>query len=290
MIVVNNLITKINDLISSGSLSEQDVAALSKAVNTIEEKGVSSVFYLTELSASENLGRIVYVESEQRFYISDGNIWSTGLQFLINDKASSLRSWGSNGSGRLGDNTILDKSSPVSVVGGFTDWVQVSAGNHSLGLRSNGTAWAWGPNTNGVLGDNTITNRSSPVSIVGEFTDWTQLSTGEFHSLGIRANGTIWAWGLNSFGRLGDNTTTSRRSPVSVVGGFTDWVQVSAGGAHSFGVRANGSAWGWGLNSSGQLGDNTATNRSSPVSVVGGFTDWIQVSSGGIHSLGLKGT
>jgi alpha-tubulin suppressor-like RCC1 family protein len=197
--------------------------------------------------------------------------------------------WGRSTSGQLGDNTTISRSSPVSVVGGFTDWVQVSGGySHSLGLRSNGTAWAWGSGSSGQLGANVTTDRSSPVSVVGGYTDWVQVSAGETHSLGIRANGTAWAWGSNTHGRLGDNTTVSSSSPVSVVGGYTDWVQLSAGQNQSLGVRANGTAWAWGNNTSGRLGDDTTVSRSSPVSVVGGFTDWIQVSGGNYHSLGLR--
>jgi alpha-tubulin suppressor-like RCC1 family protein len=197
-------------------------------------------------------------------------------------------SWGNNGSGNLGDGTTTARSSPVSVVGGFTDWIQVAGGgSHSLGLRADGTAWAWGFNGSGRLGDNTATNRSSPVSVVGGYTDWIQVSAGLAHSLGLRANGTAWAWGSNS-GNLGDGTTTARSSPVSVVGGFTDWIQVAGGGSHSLGLRADGTAWAWGTGNSGRLGDNTATNTSSPVSVVGGFTDWIQVSAGNAHSLGIR--
>jgi alpha-tubulin suppressor-like RCC1 family protein len=197
--------------------------------------------------------------------------------------------WGCNTYGRLGDGTTTDRSSPVSVVLGFTDWCQVSAGTfHSLGVRQNGTAWAWGSNLFGRLGDNTTTSRSSPVSVVGGFTDWCQVSGGILHSIGLRQNGTVWAWGSNGSGRLGDATTTSRTSPVSVVGGFTDWCQVSAGDNHSLGVRENGTAWAWGLNTSGRLGDATTTSRTSPVSVIGGFTDWCQVSAGGSHSLAVR--
>jgi len=197
--------------------------------------------------------------------------------------------WGSNANGRLGDDTTTARSSPVSVVGGFTDWCQVSAGNaHSLAVRCNGTVWAWGSNANGRLGDDTTISRSSPVSVVGGFTDWCQVSAGDAHSLAVRCNGTVWAWGSNSSGQLGDDTATSRSSPVSVVGGFTDWCQVDAGGTQSFGLRTNGTAWSWGANSSGQLGDDTTTNRSSPVSVVGGFNDWCQISASGAHSLGVR--
>jgi alpha-tubulin suppressor-like RCC1 family protein len=196
--------------------------------------------------------------------------------------------WGLGTLGRLGDGTVVNKSSPVSIVGGYTDWIQVSGGEfHSVGLRADGTAWAWGRATEGNLGDGTIVSKSSPVSVVGGFTDWIQVSAGDFHSVGLRANGTAWAWGAGD-GRLGDGTTVNRSSPVSVIGGFTDWIQVSGGNGHSLGVRANGTAWAWGVSTSGRLGDGVVVNRSSPVSVVGGFTDWIQVSAGTAHSLGLR--
>ena len=222
--------------------------------------------------------------------LDPGDTFSVGLR-----SNRTAWSWGENTFGSLGDNSNISKSSPVSVVGGFTDWIQLSAGiQHALGLRSNGTAWSWGRNLNGQLGDNngTIGSRSSPVSIVGGYTDWIQLSAGGYQSLGLRANGTLWSWGSNIGGRLGDNTTVSKSSPVSVVGGFTDWVQISTGGAlsygHSLAIRANGTAWSWGTNTGGRLGDNTATGRSSPVSVVGGFTDWVQASAGKNHSLAIR--
>jgi alpha-tubulin suppressor-like RCC1 family protein len=199
--------------------------------------------------------------------------------------------WGYNGFGRLGDGTTVTKSSPVSVIGGFTDWCQVSSGSeHSLGVRSNGTAWAWGFNCHGRLGDGTTVSKSSPVSVIGGFTDWCQVSAGDRHSLGVRCDGTAWAWGSNGVGRLGDGTTVNKSSPVSVIGGFTDWCQVSAGSSHSLGVRSNGTAWAWGCNGTGRLGDGTTVNKSSPVSVVGGFTDWCQVSGGWFHSLGILST
>jgi alpha-tubulin suppressor-like RCC1 family protein len=226
----------------------------------------------------------MYIENVYRYVMSDGARWSTNT--LI--KAVSAYAWGNGGNGRLGDGTLVARSSPVSVVGGFTDWIQVSGGStHSLGLRANGTAYAWGNNGTGQLGDVTTVNKTSPVSVIGGFTDWIQVGSGNFHSLGLRANGTAWAWGSGASGQLGDNTEVDKSSPVSVIGGFTDWIQVSGGNSYSLGLRANGTAWAWGPNGSGQLGDGTAVNKSSPVSVVGGYTDWIQVSGGG-HSLGVR--
>ena len=211
------------------------------------------------------------------------------------DNISALRangtawSWGRNHVGQLGNNSTTNRSSPVSVVGGFTDWVQISAGsNHTVALRANGTAWAWGENSNGQLGNGTNVVTSSPVSVVGGFTNWVQVSAGGAHTAAIRANGTAWAWGAGSFGRLGDGTIVTKSSPVSVVGGFTDWVQVSAGGGHIAAIRANGTAWAWGINNYGQLGDNTTVSKSSPVSVVGGFTDWIDISCGNQHTMALR--
>ena len=216
--------------------------------------------------------------------VSAGARHSLGLR-----SNGTLWSWGCNNIGQLGDNTTVNKSSPVSVVGGFNDWCQVSAGcDHSLGVRTNGTAWAWGCNLSGRLGDCTSTSRSSPVSVVGGFIDWCQVAAGGTHSIGLRTNGTVWAWGANTFGSLGSCNTTSRSSPVSVVGGFTNWCNIAAGGAHSLGVRANGSLWSWGFNNCGQLGDGTVIQKSSPVSVIGGFTDWCQVSSNYGHAVAVR--
>jgi alpha-tubulin suppressor-like RCC1 family protein len=219
-------------------------------------------------------------------------IASTGREHSLGLRATGqLYAWGSNGSGRLGDNTVTAKSSPVLVAGGFSDWKSANAGDlHSLGLRANGTLYAWGNNGSGRLGDNTVANKSSPVVVVGGFTDWVSASASYVHSVGLRANGTIWTWGANTSGVLGQNTaaTASRSSPVTIAGGFTNWIGASSSGGHSIALRADGTAWSWGFNSSGRLGDNTATTRSSPVSVVGGFTDWTAVSGGGFFCIGLR--
>jgi hypothetical protein len=294
MINSQNLINKICDKINLGGLTSLQTCQTDNAL-TILNSPVKCVASFADLpSVTDYAGRMIYVGDENRYYAAVDGFWLNNFDSQINNYADVIYVFGSNVQGRLGINSSLASSrSPVSVAGGFTDWCQVSAGScHNLGLRGNGTAWAWGNNINGRLGDNngTVASRSSPVSVVGGFTDWCQVSAGNQHSLAVRSNGTTWAWGVGTLGRLGDNTTISRSSPVSVVGGFTDWCQVSAGGAHSLGVRCNGTAWAWGSNSNGLLGDNdgAVANRSSPVSVAGGFTDWCQVSGGEYHSLGLR--
>jgi len=236
---------------------------------------------------------ILVISSTNKWIALDGVVVRTDLQ--TNNMAWV---WGANCCGQTGDNTTVSKSSPVSVVGGFTDWCQISTASysntgHTFAIRTNGTLWAWGHNDSGRLGDNTSTGKSSPVSVVGGFTDWCQVEAGMRGGLAVRTNGTAWAWGYNGQGSLGDNTTTTRSSPVSVVGGFTDWCQLSgsksvSNGNFSLGVRQNGTAWAWGQGSYGRLGDGSCTNRSSPVLVSQGFTDWCQVSAGENISLGVR--
>jgi alpha-tubulin suppressor-like RCC1 family protein len=236
-------------------------------------------------------GTIIFVDDICVPVVAQIGCWS-GLdnRELRNDFSVGLVwAWGYNGTGQLGDGTTTGRSSPVRVIGGFTDWCQVSAGDfHTAAVRTNGTVWAWGYNSFGQLGDNTITGKTSPVSVIGGFTDWCQVSAGQRHTAAVRTNGTLWVWGGNNYGRLGDGTTISRSSPVSVIGGFTDWCQVSAGRSHTAAVRQNGTLWAWGCGGLGRLGDNTIINKSSPISVIGGFTDWCQVSTGDSHTAAVR--
>lgn len=270
-------------------------------INIIVTTDVGSLPYLYYGSSLLPSGMVYFVESLGIIVISSANTWLTLDKVIVRtdtDYARTVWSWGCNSYGQFGDNSVVSKSSPVSVVGGFTDWCQVSAGcEHTLGVRTNGTIWAWGAGDSGRLGDNCNSNRSSPVSVIGGFTDWSQVAAGFRSSFGLRTNGTIWSWGYNQqSGNLGDGTTVNKSSPVSVIGGFTDWCQVAASGTSNsvchwaLAVRQNGTAWAWGWNSCGQLGNNSTVSRSSPVSVEGGFTDWCQVSAGAAHSMGLRQT
>ena len=279
---VTNLVLQLQSKITNDPLDQQ---MISKAIKLLQLGAVETVDSVTFLPpVVENIGRLYLV-------LYDGLYWGTvnGWVAIARSSYTLALGWGCNSVGRLGDGTIVDRCSPVTVIGGFTDWRSISSGCvHTVGLRQNGTLWAWGYNSLGRLGNNNTTNASSPVSVVGGFTDWCQASAGGSHTAAIRQNGTLWAWGSNTTGTLGDCTAISRSSPVSVVGGFTDWCQVSAGHRHNLAVRTNGTLWAWGYNSSGRLGDGTCIDKSSPVSVVGGFTDWCQASAGCSHSLAVR--
>jgi hypothetical protein len=231
--------------------------------------------------------------------LTNSVLWSNisaGYSHSLAIAAGVAYGWGFNGDGSLGDNTTSSRKTPVTVVGGINTWTQVSAGTggdtsgHSLGLTSAGIAYAWGENSAGQLGDNTTTSRLSPVTVVGAIDTWAQVSAGESCSLGRTSGGVLYAWGSNQYGRLGDGTTTARSSPVTVVGGFSNWSQVGKAGRHSLAFRSDGVLYAWGRNAYGQLGDNTTTSRSSPVTVVGGINTWTQVSGSKLISLGVTST
>ncbi|MBN2128069.1 MAG: hypothetical protein JW741_01175, partial [Sedimentisphaerales bacterium] len=229
-----------------------------------------------------------------------------GQHSLVLRNDGTVRAWGDNYDGQLGDGTTNHHSAPVQVVDGsrglFTGATAVAAGHgHSLALRNDETVWAWGYNYNGQLGDGTTTDRSVPVQVVdgagGFLTGMTAVAAGSSHSLAIRNDGTVWAWGYNYNGQLGDGTTTDRSAPVQVVdgaGGFlTGVMAITAGGGHGLALKTDGTVWAWGLNWWGQLGDGTTDLTFAPVQVVDGtggvLTGVTAIAAGGEHSLFLCG-
>jgi hypothetical protein len=189
--------------------------------------------------------------------------------------------WGRNAEGALGDNTSANKSSPVQTVSGSAIWKQVSANTVVGAIKTDGTLWMWGDNFYGQLGDNTRTLRSSPIQTVSGGTNWKQISTNGSNAGAVKTDGTLWMWGLNTSGQLGDNTRTNTSSPIQTVAGGSNWKQVYAGGSTTAAIKTDGTLWLWGSNTGfgpGQLGDGTILAKSSPVQTVAGGTNWKQVS------------
>ena len=206
-----------------------------------------------------------------------------------------VKAWGINGNGQLGDGTTTPRPSPITTTGltGVSPLAGslATGGNHSLAVKGDGTVWAWGLNANGQLGNNTTTSRSVPIQVPG-LSKIVAVSAGDSFSVALGVNGRVWAWGLNTNGQLGDGTTTERRVPVPVTG-LTDVAAISAGyaGRHVLAVKTNGTVWAWGSNANGELGDNSTTRRSAPVQVSGlteVSTAWGAVSAGTTFSLAVK--
>ena len=193
--------------------------------------------------------------------------------------------WAYQNVGNVGDNTITARSSPVQTVAYGTDWKQVSCNSLVTGaVKTNGTLWMWGSNGSGQLGDNTTISRSSPVQTVTFANNWKQISCGESGTAAIKNDGTLWVWG----GQGGDNTAITRSSPVQTVAMGSNWANVSCGSSHTAAIKTDGTLWLWGSNNNGQLGDNTAASKSSPVQTVAFGTNWKQVSCGLYHTVAIK--
>ena len=198
--------------------------------------------------------------------------------------------WGNNNAGELGDDTTASRSSPVQTITGGANWKQVACGyRHIAAVKTDGTLWLWGFNTYyGMLGDNTTTSKSSPVQTITGGTNWKQVSCGEAHTAAVKTDGTLWLWGANQYRQIGDNTGVRKSSPVQTIAGGTNWSQVACGHRHTAAVKTDGTLWLWGQGADGALGDNTLTSRSSPVQTITGGTNWKQVSCGRFYTAAVK--
>ena len=208
--------------------------------------------------------------------------------------------WGFNNSGQLATNNLIQRSSPVQTTSGTNTWKQVTAGptgstfsGMTAAIKTDGSLWTWGRNTTGTLGDGTTINRSSPVLVggttgAGAYT-WSQVSSTGAACYGIKTDGTLWGWGTNASGELGDNSTINRSSPVQTVAGTNTWRYVAGGTLMAAAIKTNGSLWTWGRNNTGALGDNTNISKSSPVQTVAGGNNWKTVAVGGLNQIAGAG-
>jgi alpha-tubulin suppressor-like RCC1 family protein len=178
----------------------------------------------------------------------------------------SVRCWGDNGRGELGDGTTTNRDLPVTV-SGLTNATAISAGfQHTCALLATGAVECWGSNSSGQLGDGTTTDSATPVAIQG-VTTAIAVSAGGAYTCALLAGGSSECWGSNSSGQLGDGTTTDSATPVAT--GVSDATEISAGYDHTCALLADNSIQCWGDNGTGDLGDGTTTNSDVPVAVSG---------------------
>ena len=231
---------------------------------------------LTPVKIMDNVKAISAGDNHHNFATkNDGSLWAWGVNY-----------------GRLGDGTtnFVSQWEPVKIL---DDVVAVSARwAHSLAIKSDGSLWAWGGNGAGQIGDGTVTissgrhprvtedhNKLTPVKIMD---DVKTISVGGWHSLVIKNDNSLWAWGGNIDGQIGDGTTISKSMPVKIM---DDVKAVSAGEQHNLVIKNDNSLWAWGNNDYGQLGDGTTVDKLTPVKIMDDVT---AVSAGRTHSLVIK--
>ncbi|MEU8545366.1 Ig-like domain repeat protein, partial [Streptomyces sp. NPDC048717] len=201
--------------------------------------------------------------------------------------------WGWNAYGQLGDGTTTDRHAPVPVaLPAGTTITAVAAGDNgefSLAATSDGRVLAWGWNRYGQLGDGTTLDRITPTEAsLPAGTEVTDLAAGAGHSLALTSAGSVYAWGLNGSGQVGDGTTTDRHSPVQILPAGPGVAALTAGAIHSLLMTVDGRVYAWGDNTFGGLGDGTTTQRDEPVRTwLPAGADAVAIAAGNFHSLAL---
>jgi alpha-tubulin suppressor-like RCC1 family protein len=224
-----------------------------------------------------------------------------------------VRAWGYNGGGQLGNNSFTNSPVAVQVVGqsgtGVLSGIRTGRGSvaagwyHSLAIRdADGSIWAWGYNASGQLGNGSTTSSNRPVQVLGPvgtsgpLTGVVAVTCGVNHSLALKADGSVWAWGLNDKGQLGDGTTQSSSRPVRVrdttgSGVLTGATAITAGAGHSVAIVGTGSVFAWGWNLYGQLGNGRPEDSLTPRPVAG-LPAITAIAAGNVHTMarGSNGT
>ncbi|MGA2973745.1 MAG: cadherin-like beta sandwich domain-containing protein [Spirochaetia bacterium] len=223
---------------------------------------------------------------------TSGDIIKGGSNFSVVLKNNgTVFSYGDNYNGELGYAITTDISTPLLVSGstqGYTYTAVAAGAGHVLALQSGGSqVWAWGSDGNGQLGDNLWTNRITPGTVSGLLATITAIAARANHSLALKSDGTVWAWGDNWYGEAGNAQSQNAIGVPVQSGTLTGITAIAAGGYHCLALKGDGTVWAWGWNLNGQLGDGSTTDRSSPGSV-GGLTGVTAIAAGGEHSLALK--
>jgi alpha-tubulin suppressor-like RCC1 family protein len=227
--------------------------------------------------------------SSQKFVqISTGEDHTCGLT-----SRGAAYCWGYNGYGELGDGTTTDSgvNGPQAVIGGLKFTSIQTGGYYTCGLTSRGAAYCWGYNEYGQLGDGTTTdsNNNGPQAVIGGL-KFASISVGYYHACGLTSRGAAYCWGYNGGGELGDGTTTdsNNNGPQAVIGGLK-FASISAGYYYTCGLTTRGTAYCWGDNYYGQLGDGTTTDsdENGPQAVIGGLKFASLSAESYYHTCGL---
>jgi alpha-tubulin suppressor-like RCC1 family protein len=307
---------------TSGSTHPTVTNSSGAAINFGAATVLSFTNGVAAVSGSMNGLMRLYAIERANITVSDGTYTSAVLSIVVSNVSASdvsaggfhncalvaggVQCWGYNNNGQLGNGTHNNSSSPVRVldVGGsgyLSGGSQISSGKYHTCALVSGSVYCWGQNDYGQLGDNSTTDRTTPVRVRVTtntyLTNVAQVSSGAGQTCAVLNDGTVWCWGYNAFGQVGDNTTTTPRQMAVRVHinnntHLTGAVEVAAGHNHSCALLSDGTVRCWGYNAYGEVGDNTTTNRSVATLVVsssgsGTLSGVSHLSSGRFHSCAL---
>ena len=206
------------------------------------------------------------------------------------DQNGKIWGWGTTNYGQVGHFNYSD--GPQYTVTNVATFCKIAMGfDVSFGIDYNGKLWSWGGNFYGQLGQNIApdyANRSVPDPISGNAKTFCQITGGGFHGVAIDHRGKVWCWGQNYYGNLGDNSTTSRLTPVSIVETTTKtFCKIAAGNTHILAIDKNGKVWGWGTSYNGELAQVSYIAYSTPVAIGGSTKTFCKITAGVYYSAGI---
>lgn len=212
--------------------------------------------------------------------LSNASHIAAGAAHTCAIRSGEVYCWGDNMLGQLGDGTNVPSPMPVQV-GVASDWVEIAAGpDHTCAVSAGGELWCWGSNFAGQLGDGTMTDAPAPVRESTNATNWATVTAGGAHTCAMTDTGSVFCWGDNLSGQIGDGTTNPRLDPTQESTGVS-WTVVKAGGDHTCAIDGLGNLSCWGANFAGQLGNGMPGDSLSPFQIGG---SWDSVSLGGAHT------
>lgn len=213
--------------------------------------------------------------------IAAGNAHSFGIA-----SDGYMWSWGLCSHGQLGHGNVITQDTP-QICNTGNRWVAIDGGEyHSIATDCNGKLYTFGRNNHSQIGSGFSGALRTSVDVESSVLQWNQISGADGSFAAVRSDGTLWAWGNNNNGQLGDGTNATRSVPV-MIGTDTNWVFVAMKKSSTIALKCDGTLWAWGNNADGQLGIGNKTNQKSPVQV-GSSGLWISVNNGGSHMLGIQ--
>ena len=230
---------------------------------------------VTSLPNSESTEVLLSAVYHNTFAIKgDGTLWG----------------WGANDFGQIGigiDTHRNNVNTPLQI-GSDIDWAIISTGwNHAMAIKTDGTLWGWGGNDYGQLGTGTVGFKPGIKNIpkqIGTDSDWIAVSAGNYHTVALKQDNSLWTWGSNDAGQLGNNDFNNATKPTRV-GTDNDWIQIAAGQSYTIALKQNGAIWSWGSNSYGELGYETGDVLRSPFPrKIGNAADWKEIRAGGYNA------